>query len=263
MSLTFVDLDAAKAATDPVLVVTNLVPSPWSEAAKGLFRLARVPALVVRRGLDKAAIDAWTGVDNVPVVRHGRAPARTGWAAITALVARLGAGRGGPRLVPDEPAGRALAYGMLHEIAGEDGLGWNARLAMIDAGRTSDGARGFPAPVSKFLGQRYGYASAEVAASRARMAAQLAYLDAQLADQRRAGHAYFGGAEPSAVDVYLATFLTPVAGPISEADCPALAPALRQAFATAHEALGALVPPALLAHRAHMFATHLPLPIEL
>ena len=71
MSLTFVDLDTAKTATDPVLVTSSLVPSPWSEAAKGLFRLARVPVLVVRRGLDKTAIDAWTGVDNVPALRHG------------------------------------------------------------------------------------------------------------------------------------------------------------------------------------------------
>ena len=70
MSLTFVDLDTAKTATDPVLVTSSLVPSPWSEAAKGLFRLARVPVLVVRRGLDKTAIDAWTGVDNVPALRH-------------------------------------------------------------------------------------------------------------------------------------------------------------------------------------------------
>lgn len=263
MSLTFVDLETAQAATAPVLVTSSLVPSPWSEAAKGLFRLARVPVLVVRRGLDKTAIDAWTGVDNVPALRVGVEPVRTSWAAITALVARLGVGRGGPPLVPDAPAARAAAYGTLHEIAGEDGIGWNARLAMIDAGRTSDGARGFPAPVSKFLGRRYGYATSAIAASRERMAAQLAFLDDQLAAQRRAGHAYFGGAAPSAIDVYLATFLTPIAAPISEADCPGLTPLLRQAFATAHEALGGLVPPALLAHRAHMFASHLAWPIEL
>lgn len=263
MTQTFVDLETAKAAAEPVLVVSSLVPSPWSEAAKGLFRLARVPVLVVRRGLDTTAIDAWTGVDNVPAVRIGREPVRTNWAAITTLVARLGAGRGGPPLVPEAPAARAAAFGTLHEIAGEDGIGWNARLAMIDAGRTSDGARGFPPPVSKFLGRRYGYTAAEASAARARVAAQLAFLDAQLAAQRAAGHAYFGGAAPSAIDVYVATFLTPVAAPIAEADCPGLSPLLRQAFATAHDALGPLVSPALLAHRAQMFAEHLAWPIAL
>ena len=41
------------------------------------------------------------------------------------------------------------------------------------------------------------------------------------------------------------------------------APLLRQAFATAHDALGPLVSPALLAHRAQMFAEHLAWPIAL
>jgi len=68
MPLDSVDLETAKAARGARLVVNAMVPSPWSEAAKGCFRVAGVSALVVHRGFDSAAIDAWTGVDNVPVL---------------------------------------------------------------------------------------------------------------------------------------------------------------------------------------------------
>ena len=40
------------------MVVAGIVPSPWSEAAKGAFRLAKLPVLLVRstprnRGVDR------------------------------------------------------------------------------------------------------------------------------------------------------------------------------------------------------------------
>lgn len=263
MTVTYIDLDAAKAAKGTRMVSNGLVPSPWSEAAKGLFRIAKVPVVAVRRLLDVAAIDAWTGVDNSPVVLHDREPVRTHWAAITTLAARLGAGLGGPPLLPSAPAERSAAIGVLHEIAGEDGIGWNARLAMIDAGLTSNGSRGFPLVVAKYLGKRYGYSPERVAAARERVTSQLAYLAGELAAREAAGHGFFGGAAPSAIDVYLATFLTPVAAPITEAECPQLQPMLRQAFATSHEAFGALVPASLLAHRERMFDGYLPRPIDL
>src|SRR6185295_8316019 len=100
--------------------------------------------LAVRRMRDAAEITAWTGVDNVPVVFHNAEPARTHWAAITTLAARLA---GPDVLIPEETAARAETMGLLHEIAGEEGIGWNARLAMIDATLRSEGKRGFPLPI--------------------------------------------------------------------------------------------------------------------
>jgi glutathione S-transferase len=260
MTLDYVDLETAKAARGTRLVTTSLVPSPWSEAATGCLRIANVPALVVRRGLDKTAVDAWTGTDNVPVLFHDREPIRTTWSAIVTFVDRMARVGGTPRLLPDDVAARARVMGVLHEIAGEEGIGWNARLAMIEAGLTSAGARGFPPPVATFLARRYGHTAAAAADAPARMRAGLGYLEATLA---AAGGRYFGGDAPGAIDVYAATFLTPVVAPISEAECPDLLPPLRIAFASASEAFGALVPPALVAHRARMFDTHLERPIRL
>lgn len=253
MSLEFVDLDAARSAAGVRLVVSGLVPSPWSEAAKGLFRVGGVPVVAVRRMRDATELTAWTGIDNVPVVFHAQEPPRSHWAAITDLASRLA---GPDVLLPDDLAARADHVGLLSLIAGEDGIGWNARLAMIDASLTSDGARGFPLAVGRYLAARYGHGPGALARATERITAQLALLATRLADRT-----YVTG-RVSAVDVYLATFLTPLTV-ITEADCPSLTPGLRRAFATAHETLGALVPPSLLAHRAMMFERHLAYPIAL
>jgi glutathione S-transferase len=259
MSIEFVDVATARSAPGVRIVVSGLVPSPWSEAAKGLFRIGNVPVLAVRRMRDATEVTAWTGADNVPVVFHAAEPARTNWAAITTLAARLAPP--GAVLPEDLPA-RAEAIGVLHEIAGEDGIGWNARLAMIDAALTSEGKHGFPLPVAQYLARRYGHSPDAVARSRGRIEAQLHALRDRLRAQQALGHAYLGGAKVSALDVYLATFLTPLS-PIAPGDCPALEPLLRQAFGTAHEALGALVPDELHRHRKMVFERHLAWPIAL
>jgi glutathione S-transferase len=259
MTIEYVDVATARDASGVRIVVSGLVPSAWSEATKGLFRIANIPLLAVRRGRDAAEITAWTGIDNVPVVFHAAEPPRSHWAAITTLAARLA----GPGVVlPDEIGARAEAIGLLHEIAGEDGIGWNARLAMIDASLTSQGKRGFPLPVGHYLARRYGYTPDAAARGRVRIEQQLLALRDRLRAQQALGHAYLGGPRVSALDVYLATFLTPLA-PIKPDDCPQLEPVLRQAFGTAHEALGALVPDELWAHRARMFERHLAWPITL
>ncbi|HET7504930.1 MAG TPA: hypothetical protein VFK02_28095 [Kofleriaceae bacterium] len=258
-AIDFVDVATARSASGVRIVVSGLVPSPWSEAAKGLFRIANVPVLAVRRGRDAAEINAWTGIDNVPVVLHAGEPARTSWAAITTLAARLA----GPDVViPEGLDARVEAMGLLHEIAGEDGLGWISRLAMIDASITSEGKRGFPLPVGQYLARRYGYTPDAFALGRARIERQLEALRDRLLAHEARGHTYLGGSRVSALDVYLATFLTPLSD-ITPDDCPQLEPLLRQAFSCAREAFGALVPAELWAHRRLMFERHLAWPIAL
>jgi len=249
----FVDVATAKTRTDLRVVVSGLVPSPWSEAAKGLFRLAQIPIVAVRASPRDGELAAWTGIDNVPVVLHGTEPARSNWAAIVALVSRLAPGA----VLPDDPSARADAMGLVELIAGEGGLGWNARLSMIHEGIATNGARGFGQPVAGYLAARYGYAPEAAPRLHERVAAQLAHLASRLA-----GRDYFGGDRPNAVDVYTATFLTPLF-PIADADCPKLSPRLRAAFGAAAEVLGPLVPRELGALRARMFSAHLAWPIEL
>jgi glutathione S-transferase len=258
-AIEYVDVATARKAPGVRIVVSGLVPSPWSEAAKGLFQIAKIPVLAVRRMRDAAELTAWTGIDNVPVVFHDAEPARTNWAAITTLAARLA---GPDVVVPEDVVARAETMGLLHEIAGEDGIGWNSRLAMIDASITSGGQRGFPMPVGPYLARRYGYTPEGAARSRARLERQLQVLNGRLLAQRALGHGYLGGPRISALDVYAATFLTPLSV-IAPEDCPQLEPVLRQAFGCAHEAVGALVPAELAAHRKQIFERHLTWPIAL
>jgi glutathione S-transferase len=253
MTLEYVDLETAKAAKGTRVVVNAIVPSPWSESLKGLLAIAGLQALAVRRAMDNTAIDAWTGIDNAPAVFHDREPVRANWAAIVGLVDRLAPTRG---ILPSAIAERADVIGTLDTIAGEGGIGWNARLAMIEAGLAGTGA-GFPPQIAKYLGKRYGYSPEALAAGKTRMEAQLGFVAGKLRGD------YFGGATPNALDVYSATFLTPVAAPITEAECASIVPPLRAAFASAHAAFGSMIPPALLAHRERMFTSHLPRPIVL
>lgn len=249
--LEYVDLATARAASGTRIVTAALVASPWSEAVKGMFHVARLPALVVARARDAADVTAWTGIDNVPVVLHDAEPPRTNWAAIVGLVARLAPNT----LVPADLRARAELLGWLELVAGEEGIGWNARLAMIRAAHESNGERGFPLPVATYLAQRYG--SPAGVDLRSRVGEQLTLVRERL----RRGP-YFGGERPSALDIYVATFLTPLSA-IDEAACPQMSGTLRRAFASAHELFADLVPDALWAHRTMMFERHLVWPIRL
>ena len=255
----YVDIAAARAARGPVLVVAAALPSPWSEAAKGLFHVKGLSVLGVRARPRDAELASWTSAHNVPVLMHGDDPPRSAWAEIVALAERLG---GAVSLVPAEPAERARLFGLIHEIAGEDGLGWSCRLLMIHGSMESGGARGFPLPVASYLATKYGYAPERMPAARRRIAEVLGLLDATLAQSRAAGHEHLLGERLSALDIYAATFLTPVVG-TPEEDCPAMLPAVRPAFAYVKEQIGAEVPATLVAHRAGMFRQHLPWPIPL
>lgn len=257
MTAQYVDLDTARAAEGTRLITSPYVPSPWSEAAKGLFALAGLPVNIVAkpRELD-APVKDWTGIDNVPVVIHEKEPPRASWAAIVGFVSRL-AGPG--VLLPVDPRARAADMGLIEMIAGEDGLGWTARLAMIVASFESNGAKGFPPPVAGFLAKRYGHKrEMNAALLRERVTERLAVLSEALGDRTYIR----GGDKPTAVDVYAAAFLTPLSD-IDEKACPQLVPMMRKAFGSAAEMLGDLVPPSMWAHRTRMFERHLAWPIRL
>jgi glutathione S-transferase len=254
----FVDLETARAAPGVRIVASGGIPSPWGEGAKAVFRVKGLPFKVVRFSRNDAALVSWTGARNVPAVMYDDEPPRTGWAEILALAERLG----GPPLVPADAEMRVRLHGLAHELAGENGLGWSARLLMIHGGLTTAGVRGFPPPVAQYLVPRYGYSPDRVPAARQRVLEVATLLDQQLAASHADGHRYLLGPDLTALDLYLATFFTPIVG-VTEAECPALRPELHRAFAHLQHELGPEIPPALVAHRALIFAERLPGPIEI
>ena len=129
-TLKYVELSEARAARGVRMVALWALPSPWTEAAKGIFHVKEIPVLAVRHKRGDAEQAAWAGVQNAPVVFFDAEAPRTGWAEILLLAERLG---GCVSLIPSDPAQRARLFGLAHEICGEDGLAWSARLVMVVA----------------------------------------------------------------------------------------------------------------------------------
>lgn len=247
-------LEEARAARGLRLVVTAGVPSPWSEAAKGWFDVKGLDYLMIRLTPRDADIRAWTGHHNAPVALYDDEPARAGWAEILALADRLGPT---PRLIPEDPAARAEVLALGGAILGEGGLIWSLRLVLIHEGLTSEGARGFPVAAARYLGAKYGYAPERIEAARARVVSVLAALGDRLADGRR----YLTGDVLTGVDIMAAAALG-VVRPLPPDLCPML-PAFRAAYESLEPALREAPTPALLAHREHVYRTHLRLPLVL
>jgi len=254
-----VDLAAAREARGLRLIVIRQVPSPWTEAAKGILRVKGVPFTAVAFKPRDAELAAWAGARNAPVALYDDEGPRTGWAEILALAERLDGGR--TPLVPADADLRVRMHGLGHEVLGEGGLAWSARLALGHASLASNGARGFPARLTAYLAPKYGYTPEGGEAAGRRIAEIVGLFDRLLAAAGDGdGAAYLLGGGLTALDIYLAVALTPIVG-VSPEECP-LSPELQPAFAGLPE-IAALVPPRLRKHRAMMYERHLGLPIAL
>ena len=93
----FVTLEEARAAAGLKLVVAASLPSPWSEAAKGILHVKGIDALLVRFSSTDKAVREWMGWHNVPVLLVPGEPLRTHWTEILETAERLGADRGAAR----------------------------------------------------------------------------------------------------------------------------------------------------------------------
>ena len=253
----FVELEEARAARGLRVVIAGNIPSPWSQAALGLFDMKGLDYLAVRFWRGDEEIKRWTEARNAPAVLFDDEPPRAGWAEIVMLAERLG---GAVSLVPDDGERRTRMFGLSHEILGEDGLGWSVRLLLTHASLTTDGREGWPKPVAEYLAPRYGYAPERVTTARARAISVLRLLDRTLAESRVRDHRYLLGPTPTAVDVHAAVALA-VIDPLPEAQCPMPAP-VRHAFDTLDREVKDAVSPALREHRALMFERHLALPVR-
>lgn len=256
MAFDYLSVDDAIARRGLRMVVVGGVPSPWGEAAKGIFHIKRIPWAAVRLDYASDAMKQWTGQRNGPVAMFDDEPPRSGWAEILALAERLAPQ---PALLPADAGERAAMLALAGEICGPGGLGWTRRLQLVQAGL--DGQGGFPAPVAKYLAKRYGHDAADAPNYGPRVVAQLGALAARLHAQQAAGSDFAVGDTLSVIDVYLATFLALFA-PLPPAQC-AMDATTRAAFETLDEPTRAALDPILLAHRDRIYARHLALPLSL
>jgi len=256
MTFQYVSVEEAIKRPGLRMVVVGDVPSPWGEAAKGILHIKGIEWVAVRLSYDNEALKEWAGQRSGPVAIYNNERPRSSWAEILLLAERL-APR--PSLLPANPAERALVFGLAHEICGEAGLSWSRRLQLVHAGLQHGG--GFPEPVSKYLGRKYGYSPAAGAAASSRVADLLRMLVARLRAQARAGSRYYVGDALTAVDVYSATAMA-LFVPVPPEQCKMEANS-RAAFESRDREIEAALDPILLAHRDMMYAQNLELPLSL
>jgi glutathione S-transferase len=232
------------------------VPSPWTEAAKGIFHIKRLPHLLATRAADEpeTALTAWAGDVGVPVVAFENEKLRTGWAEILLLAERLAPE---PALIPLDAEARAAMFGIAHEICGEMGLGWAYRLVMIERSISGDAKdTAFPSQIGRYLGPRYGYRPEDIGGARSRVIALLEMLSKRI-DQ----NAYLMGDVLTAVDVYWATFANLMV-PLPP-ELMATSPMIRAAYTCHDDGILAAISPKLRAHQRAIYERYLELPVAL
>lgn len=253
----YLEVDEARARSGLRLVLTEGVPGPWGEAAKGVFHVKKIPYTPVRQsgGMPNEALRDWTGFDNAPQAAYEDEPARIGWSEIIFLAERL---EPTPRLVPADARERAFMFGLLHEIAGEMGFAWCRRLQLLHPilARAGDAA---PAPIARLAG-KYGYSPEQAAVADRRVVEILALLSDVLRQQQDRGRVFFVGDALSAVDIYWAAFAAMV-DPLPPEQC-AMDDRIRASYTLADEAGRDAADPILLAHRDRIYRDHLTLPLD-
>jgi len=252
----FVSIAEARAARGLRLVCLRKVPSPWTEAAKGIFRVKGLPCTYAAQSEADVpdALTGWAGDSSVPVVAYEKEPLKTGWAEILILAERLAPE---PALIPSDPEARVRFFGLAHEICGELGIGWCMRLLMVRASLDhSGGGSAFPPEVAARLAARYGFHPAHVRIAEDRVVESLRVLDGALA-----GKPYFFDTGLTALDIYWATMANLIS-PLDEAELP-MRSTIRGIYTSTRERLLAALTPALKAHQENVYRQHLELPVPL
>ncbi len=256
MTFKYVSVEEAIECDGLRMLVIGDIPSPWTEAAKGILHVKGIEWVAVRVIYDSELIKQWVGERSGPIVVYENERPRSGWAEILLLSERL---TPSPSLLPEDPAERALTFGLAHEICGESGLGWARRLQLVHGGLQNKG--GFPEQTAKYLGKKYGYSAEAGAASGRRVAQLLQMLVLRLKAQHLAGSRYYVGDALSVVDIYSATFAA-LFKPLPHEQCEMDA-STRLAFELSDRHVEAALDPILFEHRDMIYAEFLELPLSL
>ena len=256
MTIEYVNVEEAIRRNGLRMVVVSGLPSPWGEAAKGIFHIKKIDWVAVRLVYDSESLAKWAGQQSGPIAIYDDEEPLSGWAEISELAERLAPT---PRLIPEDSAERDEVLALAKELLGKDGLAWSRRLHMIDAGIKKEG--GFPERVAQYLGNKYGFSAEDGAAPGQRVVDLLDKLTSMLKKQERAGSPYYFGDSVTVADVYSATCMALFA-PLPPEQCD-MNPRSRETFSKVDRRTQTALDPILLNHREMMYKTYLQLPLSL
>ena len=256
----FVEVPEARTMSGLRLVLTLGLPGPWSEAAKGILHVKKIPYVRVRQELggENKELFEWTAQATAPVAIWNDEPPRSTWIEQLNLAERL---QPTPALIPENLEDRMLMFGYCHELCGEHGYGWSKRLMLLHPVLTDANAEESARAFASHFGNKYGYNREEAEAAPARVAEILKTLGARLEQQRTNGSPFFIGHQLSALDIYWSTFAALIQ-PLPHELCP-MPDAFRTMYTNTDPVVQAALNPILLEHRDFIYQEYLELPIDL
>ncbi len=251
----YLTVEEAKHQDGLRLVLTRGVPGPWSEAAKAVFSLRNVDYKAVEQigGGGNPDLVAWTGHRNAPIAIYNDEPPRVRWLEILDLAERLGSGAS---LVPEDRQDRMLMMGLTNEIAGENGMLWNARILMLHLGVMVQGKE---VAMKNPMYAEYGYSENKIEEATQWLESFFADLASHIKTQTASGSEYLIGDQLSAADVYWAFFsnalqaLPPEQNPMPDG--------LRKSWGALAQSISGY-DPVLIEQRDLIFEKHLSLPLS-
>jgi glutathione S-transferase len=256
----YVEVEQAVTMNGLRVVLSPGVPGPWSEAAKSILYVKKLPYIKVRQELggDNLPLLEWSAQTTAPVFVYETERPRSLWNDQLYLAERLAPE---PPLIPNVLEQRALMFGLANELCSENGFGWSRRLMMLHATLTNPNAPEAARSGAGFLGRKYGYAPAPAEAAPKRTAQILDELSTQLESQRRAGSRFLIGEQLSALDIYWAAFAALIQ-PLPDELCK-MSPGFRRTYTCTDAVVMAAMSPHLLAHRDFIYHEFLELPVDL
>jgi glutathione S-transferase len=260
IKLKYASIQEAKSMSGLRLILgANAVPGPWREACKGIFHVKKIPYTpVASAGQDGSQRELleWTAQSSAPVAIWNDERPRSTWIEQLNLAERL---QPEPALIPANADDRVTMFGLINEIAGENGLGWQRRHILINGTvsnpNTDERTRNF----WKRFGGKYGFTEAAVAAAPGKTASILKFLGGRLDQQKAKGSKYFIGDRLSALDIYWATF-SAIVRPLPPELCP-MAASFRDMYTEKNPMVVAAIAPSLIEHRDFIYREYLELPI--
>ena len=106
------------------IALVGICPGGEASVAR-ILPTSLVDARDANRGL--TSIKALTGQESLPVVFWNDERPRSNWLEQLVLAERISLK---PRLLPDDPVGRAKVVGLIAELCSEAGFGWHRRVMM-------------------------------------------------------------------------------------------------------------------------------------
>jgi glutathione S-transferase len=196
----------AKHLTGVRVVLTQEAFGPWGQAVKKMLEYKQIPYVAVaqRAGEPNPELVEWTGTRNAPTIVVDDEPPVTRWLDQISYIDNM---KPTPLLIPLDSESRLEIFGIIHELAGEWGLGWCRRLMMmgdIERGVKAAG-KPLPAMISNLMGE-YGFSAQNVQNAPRRVADIIATLARRLKQQHARGSRFLVGSNLTAADIYWVCF---------------------------------------------------------